>query len=213
MTEPVAAKRWPIVPTVVVALAAGLMVMLGVWQLERKGEKEALIARFETNRAMSAAITFPQLPPVPESTYYRYSSVVCLEPVTWTPRGGPDRKGQAGYRMIADCRTGAEGPGVLVDMGVSTGFDPPQWTGGTVGGVIIPGPDQPTITARLLGKAVPARAVLVADTAAPGLSPSAVPSPADVTNNHLAYAVQWFIFATLAIIIFVIAMRRRLRGQ
>jgi len=33
-----------------------------------------------------------------------------------------------------------------------------------------------------------------------------------VPNNHLAYAVQWFLFALVAGVIYVIALRRRLRG-
>jgi cytochrome oxidase assembly protein ShyY1 len=30
-------------------------------------------------------------------------------------------------------------------------------------------------------------------------------------NNHLAYAVQWFLFAAIALIIYIIAVRRRLQ--
>ena len=37
------------------------------------------------------------------------------------------------------------------------------------------------------------------------------PSGADVPNNHLAYAVQWFIFAAAALIIYILAVRRRLQ--
>src|SRR3546814_4170007 len=62
----------------------------------------------------------------------RKGSVVCLEPVRWEPRSGTDRKGRSGIRMIADCRTGAEGPGVLVDVGIGDDFAPPKWSGGTV---------------------------------------------------------------------------------
>ena len=40
--------RFPIVPTVIVAAAIATMVALGVWQLGRMNEKEALIARYET---------------------------------------------------------------------------------------------------------------------------------------------------------------------
>ena len=92
------------------------MIALGVWQLQRKDQKEALIALFQRNSAMSATVAYPKLPPVPNTMLYRKSSVVCLEPVRWDPRSGTDQKGRAGFRMIADCRTGAEGPGVLVDV-------------------------------------------------------------------------------------------------
>ncbi|MGV7121753.1 SURF1 family protein [Sphingopyxis sp. 550A] len=212
MTEsPDAPRRWPVIPTILVLAAAAVMVALGVWQLQRKGEKEALIALYERNRAMSSLVTYPKLPPVPDAMLFRKSSVVCLEVVKWDPRGGTDRKGQTGIRMIADCRTGAEGPGVLIDVGIADDFTPPAWKGGTVQGTIVPGPEQPTLIQRLTGKAVPARAMLVADTSVPGLRASEVPSGADLPNNHLAYAVQWFFFAAIALIIYVLAVRRRLQ--
>jgi cytochrome oxidase assembly protein ShyY1 len=38
-----------------------------------------------------------------------------------------------------------------------------------------------------------------------------VPSAADTPNNHLAYAGQWFLFAAAALIIYILAVRRRLQ--
>lgn len=204
-------RRIPVLSTLVVVLAAAIMVALGVWQLQRKEEKEALIALLDANVANPVLVTFPFLPPVPDTLLFRKSSVVCLEPVRWDSRGGADRHDTIGFRMIADCRTGAEGPGVLVDMGVSEGYAPPAWSGGTVTGMIVPGPDQPTIIARLTGRAAPARAMLVADQPAPGLRASKPPTPEDIPNNHLAYAVQWFLFAGIALVIYALAIRRRLQ--
>lgn len=204
-------RRWPLIPTIVVIAAVLVMIALGVWQLQRKNEKEALVALYQRNMAMSSLVTYPQLPPVADALLFRKSSVVCLEPVRWDPRSGTDQKGKAGFRMIADCRTGAEGPGVLVDVGTAEDFTPPKWAGGTVQGTIVPGPEQPTLVERLTGNAMPARAMLVADVPAPGLHPSAVPSAADTPNNHLAYAGQWFLFAAAALIIYILAVRRRLR--
>lgn len=216
MTDPVApattpARRWPLIPTLIVGAAVAVMIALGIWQLQRKTEKEALIALFQRNTAMSATVAYPKLPPVTDALLYRKSSVVCLEPVRWDPRSGTDRTGVSGIRMIADCRTGAEGPGVLVDVGTSDDFAPPKWTGGTVQGTIVPGPEQPSVMARLTGRAAPARAMLIADTPVAGLRSSAVPSADDTPNNHLAYAVQWFLFAGAALVIYVLAVRRRLR--
>lgn len=209
---PPPARRWPLIPTILVLAAVAVMIALGVWQLQRKGEKEALIALYERNRAMPVPVTYPALPPVPDAMLYRKSSVVCLEPVRWEQRSGSDRAGQAGIRMIADCRTGAEGPGVLVDVGIGDDFAPPDWKGGIVPGTIVPGPDQPTLIARGTGQAAPARAMLVADAPVAGLRASAVPSAADTPNNHLAYAGQWFLFAAAALVIYVLAVRRRWRG-
>ena len=213
MTEPAErpVRRWPLIPTLLVLAAVAVMIALGVWQLQRKSEKEALIALYQRNMAMSSLVAYPELPPVEDSFLYRKSSIVCLEPVRWDPRSGTDRKGKSGIRMIADCRTGAEGPGVLVDVGIGDDFAPPKWGGGTVQGTIVPGPEQPTVMARAMGKAVPARAMLVADAPVANLRPSGVPSADDTPNNHLAYAVQWFLFAAAALVIFILAVRRRLR--
>jgi surfeit locus 1 family protein len=38
--------RLPLVPTLIVATAVAVMIGLGIWQLQRKGEKEALIAQY-----------------------------------------------------------------------------------------------------------------------------------------------------------------------
>ena len=213
MTEPAEqpVRRWPLIPTLLVLAAVAVMIALGVWQLQRKSEKEALIALYQRNMAMSSLVTYPELPPVPDAMLYRKSSVVCLEPVRWDPRSGTDRKGRSGIRMIADCRTGAEGPGVLVDVGIGDDFAPPKWSGGTVQGTIVPGPGQPSVMQRLMGKAVPARAMLVADAPVAGLRASGVPSADDTPNNHFAYAVQWFLFAAAALVIYILAVRRRLR--
>ena len=212
MTEPASPpRRWPLIPTIIVFIAVAVMIALGIWQLQRKGEKEALVALYQRNTAMSSLVTYPELPPVADAMLFRKSSVVCLEPVRWDPRSGTDRKGRSGIRMIADCRTGAEGPGVLVDVGIGDDFTPPKWTGGIVQGTIVPGPDQPTVIARATGNATAARAMLIADTPVAGLRASAVPSAENTPNNHLAYAGQWFLFAAAALVIYFLAVRRRLR--
>jgi cytochrome oxidase assembly protein ShyY1 len=54
---------------------------------------------------------------------------------------------------------------------------------------------------------------LVADGAAPGLEPSALPSPRSIPNNHLFYAVQWFAFAGIALVIYMLALRKRRKEQ
>jgi surfeit locus 1 family protein len=211
-TPTAARKSWPIIPTIIVVICVAVMVMLGVWQLDRKGEKEALIAVYERNMANDQTVTYPELPPVEDAFLYRRSSVNCWSVTGFKPRGGSDHLGRAGIRMVAECRTGADGPGVLVDIGTADDFTLPKWDGGMVTGRIAPGPEQPSFIQQLTGKAVPSRAMLVADTPIAGLRLSAVPSAANTPNNHLMYAMQWFLFAAGAAIIYYIAARRRLRG-
>ena len=205
--------RLPLWPTLLVAAAAATMVALGLWQLDRAREKQALVAVWRGS-AGRPPIAFPPLAPVAPHAMFRRSAALCLEVVEWQVEAGRSAKGAVGYRQIARCRTGAEGPGLIVDMGVSA--DPkarPDWRGGPVSGLITTEPDHNSLVSRALGRAVPLRPMLVADRPAPGLQPSAPPSPDSVPNNHFSYAVQWFLFAGLAILIYWLALRRRQREQ
>jgi surfeit locus 1 family protein len=202
-------RRIPIVATTVVVLCVAAMIGLGIWQLQRATWKDALIARYSANRNLPP-MAFPKLAPVSDDAMFRKSQVNCLRVVDWRTDGGVTPTGQAGYRHIAACSTGAEGPGALIDMGIAA--DPqlkPTWTGGLVDGIITTEPLHESLIGRLFGNHVPPRPMLVADRPAPGLAASAPPSTDEISNNHLGYAVQWFLFATVAAIIYVIALRKR----
>ena len=80
-------------------------------------------------------------------------------------------------------------------LGWSRNPEVPVWSGGTVIGIIAPGPR------------------LVADPPLAGLQANARPDPADLPNNHLSYAVQWFLFAGVALVIYALAVRKRLAGD
>ena len=54
---------------------------------------------------------------------------------------------------------------------------------------------------------------LVAAIAGAGLEASAPPSPDTIPNNHLSYAIQWFLFAGIAVVIYVLALRGRWRKE
>lgn len=206
---PSAKPRFPLLPTLVVAAAVLVMVALGLWQLDRREEKEAMLARAAANPG-KASVSFPQLGPVDPEILFRPSSVQCLRVVGWRTEAGRAADGSTGYRFIAECVTGAEGPGALVAMGVTKRPDAgPTWTGGQVAGWISEEPDHRPFIARLGGKPLPLRPMLIARTAPAGLKAAAPPSAADVPNNHLAYAVQWFFFAAVAIAIYLLALRKR----
>ena len=70
-----------------------------------------------------------------------------------------------------------------------------QWPGGPVTGMIAPDREH---LIRLVAASPP-----------PGLQPSALPSTASISNNHRIYAVQWFLFALIALVIYVLALRKR----
>ncbi len=186
--------RLPVLPTLLVLIAVAMMVGLGIWQVHRLQWKETLIADYAA-AAGKPPVAFPRVP-TDRALLFRRSEAFCLEPVAWRTGAGRNRAGQSGWRHIAECRTGAEGPGFAVDMGWSEQPGAPaDWKGGEVRGVI--GPDRE------------GQVLLVSAEAAPGLLPSAPPSLDAIPNNHLAYAVQWFLFAGVALVIYAIALRRR----
>lgn len=209
MTDQPAPARIPLIPTILVALAVLTMIGLGVWQFQRRAEKEAALALAAANPGRPA-VTFPKLPPVDPAILFRPSSLVCLRVVGWQVEAGRAADGSTGYRHIAQCATGAEGPGALVAIGVGQKpDDKPRWTGGQVSGWISQEPDHRALLTRIGGQQAPLRPMLIAREAPAGLKPVAPPSAADVPNNHLAYAVQWFFFAAVAVGIYILALRRR----
>ena len=193
-------RRVPVIATIVVAAAVAAMISLGIWQLHRAKWKEGLLARYERAEKLPP-IVWPTVPlKSADLPLFRHATGMCLRPVGKRTAGGESLGGEAGYVQIVDCMTGAEGPGMSVVIGWSK--DPNarfNWAGGPVSGIIAPD--------RRTGMR------LVAATAAPGLQPSAPPSIEQIPNNHRSYAVQWFAFAGIALVIYALALRKQLREE
>ncbi|MDQ0248264.1 cytochrome oxidase assembly protein ShyY1 [Sphingomonas kyeonggiensis] len=199
--------RFPLIPTILVALAVAAMIGLGVWQLERRGEKLAALQQYAANFD-KPEMAFPRLP-VGDQYLFRRATAYCLQVVGWQSQGGRSIKGGNGYRHLAQCRTGAEGAVLLIDMGVAP--DPkfqPVWKGGKATGTITHAPDHRPLLAGLFDSE-PKHLMLISESAAPGLEPTARPDLSSVPNNHLAYAVQWFLFAAVASVIYLLALKWR----
>mgnify|MGYP001055558474 FL=1 len=204
-------RRLPLWPTIIVAAAIAVMIGLGIWQGGRAHQKDAAVAAWRANMGKPAT-AYPGGNPTDEHYLFRRLSANCLRVVNWQEVGGRSKDGRTGWRHIANCATGAEGPGLVVDMGVSIAPNSKvSWPGGQVRGLATHEPDGSPWIARLSGKAPPLRLMIVAETPAPGLLPSAPPDPASVPNNHKAYMVQWFLFAAIAAMIYALAVRKRLR--
>jgi len=199
-------RRFPIVATILVALAVSAMIGLGIWQLQRRTEKLAELKVLAANPARPP-IALP-IPAVGDDLLFRRATAFCLRPVSFSTEGA----GNAGFRVIARCATGAEGPGFAVQLGTTrdAGFKP-HWTGGKVAGIISHAPSHVSLIAGLFGKHPPRELLLVADTPAAGLAANTVPGLDSIPNNHLSYAVQWFLFAAVALVIYALALRRRQR--
>lgn len=193
-------RRLPIIPTVVVAVAVAVMIGLGIWQLQRAKWKEGLLAKYAQAQGLPP-IEFPTVPVRDDQLpLFRHATGNCFRVVSQRAQAGENQAGEPGYVHIVDCATGAEGPGMSVEVGWSK--DPNakvNWTGGLVSGIIAPD--------RVM------RMRLVAASAPAGLQRSAPPSLSTIPNNHRSYAVQWFAFALIALVIYGLAVRKRLNPQ
>ena len=185
-------RSLPLIPTILVGAAVLTMIGLGIWQLGRADEKEALLARYAEADDIAAAVNFPRSETEAEAALYRRSSLTCERVLERRATAGTSERGAKGWAQMARCATTEAGE-VEVALGWTRAPKGPQWTGGRVEGLVAPGPR------------------LVADPPRAGLIPLARPDPADLPNNHLAYAGQWFFFALTALAIYVIALRRRRR--
>lgn len=187
-------RKVPILPTLLVLIAAGVMIRLGFWQLDRLHQKEAMLAGYRAAAAMNSEAAFPPAPGVLDSALYRHARADCLQVLELSSRAGENVRGEAGWAHLARCKLANGGEGLIV-LGWSRSPNAPQWGGGQASGMIAPGPR------------------LVADPPLAGLEANARPDPANLPNNHLAYAVQWFLFALTALVIYALALRKRLKGE
>ena len=190
-------KRVPLLPTLIVAAAILTMIGLGVWQLERRAWKAALIARYERAETMSSAVAWPRAAEERERALFRHSSVRCDRIMSQGAIAGHNFKGETGWAQTARCALDGGGE---ADIALGWARDPAmrRWEGGEVRGFVAPGAGNDV---RLI--AAPPLA---------GLAPLARPDPRDIPNNHWAYAVQWFFFAAVAGVIYALALRKRLAG-
>ena len=205
------AKFWA---TVIFALAgAAVMVSLGLWQLDRLAWKEGKLDQIA--KALAAD-------PVPLGDLVA-SDDTAFTPVVLEGRLGSvelfvltsSRDYGAGYRVIAPFET-LGGRSVLLDRGYVTlegraAFRPVQEGIQVTGTLHIPD-DRNSSTpendvdgniwfardvddmAAILGTD-PVLVVAMSDTGQ-GVLPMPV-DPATIPNNHLSYAIQWFLFATV----------------
>jgi len=222
------------------AVVAGLAVLitLGTWQLARRAEKQALVARIESRMAA---------PPVPLPAVIGDADAFDYRRVIVTGRFLHDKEmhllnrvldGRAGVHVVTPLvRDGATA--VLVNRGWApddhaTTETLPTGSGGervTVTGIArVPRPPGPFVpandpahglwyaldigamaAARSIGPVAP---VVVGADAGPGNSayPRGGQVPAAPQDNHLSYALTWYSLALALAVIVVVARRRASRG-
>ena len=195
-------RRLPIVPTMSVLVAVVLMIGLGIWQLQRAKLHEAQLANY-VGAMQLPPISFPTAPVKDgQALMYRYATGNCLRVAGRRTSVGENRAGEPGFAIIFDCSTGTEGPGMSVELGWSKNPNAvTPWKGGLVSGVIVPDDKS--------------RFRLVAAGSVPGLEPSATPTPTvkiSPTRNR-GYAATWFSLAAIAVIIYGLALRKRVKEK
>ncbi len=201
-------RKLPIIPTLIVLVAVGTMVWLGFWQFDRLHQKEAMLARYAAaSKNKDLEVLYPDAP----EAMYRKIVVYCDQARQRPARSGLNDRGEAGWAHVARCTFGGARPDTPADqrmtdyhlrpldvvIGWSSSPAEVKWTGGEFTGTVASGGE--------LGFRV------VADPPLAGLQPNAKPDPSNIPNNHLAYAVQWFLFAGVALVIYVLALRKRTR--
>lgn len=196
-------RGFPVLPTVMVAVALPVLIGFGVWQLQRLQWKEDMLERMARNSAQP--VSEIDLNATPEAMLFRRVRVEirCI--------GGPEERagrnldGQSGYSVIFPlCSTAKPGTSTGLMMAVNAGWFPRP--GGSAGmmapngvktGMIVP-----TKAGELQGLG------LVLDTTPPPLIPSAPPGVDTISNNHFSYAIQWFSFAAILAVIYGLYVRR-----
>jgi surfeit locus 1 family protein len=198
-------RRLPLFATLLVLAAVATMVGLGMWQLGRADEKEAAIALIAGNvRESPVAVT--------RDTDLRAN---LLRPASVRCEGGSPTRlagaGKYGFRVIADCAAATETP-LAVQLGTLRQPNPPAaWEGGEVNGYLAQAPDNRSLLRQLFDHR-PAGMMIVADPPLAGLAGNPPAGLEGIPNNHRSYAVQWFSFAAIALIIYGLALRRRGRA-
>ncbi len=208
--EPAARRGLPVIATLMTLLMVPVLIGLGLWQLDRRAWKAHL------NAELAAAPSLPGLDAAglnaarasETSLLYRRASVACTPGgvAPYDIKGGDSADGQSGYLLLVNCTPAeprpafvvvagwSQRPDALTKLNVNTMFD----------GLIIERP---------YGKdASRPRFMLIPRQAVPPLAPARVPTPGDLPDNHLSYAMQWFGFALVLLAIYGIYLRRWRRG-
>jgi surfeit locus 1 family protein len=200
----------------VVLLAVATMIGLGLWQWHRLAWKEGLLARYTASQAITAPLVLGGTD-LPADAAYRHVRWDCPSPSADQVVGGGNADGRSGWAHVVLChhssghQAGAVTTIVPVVIGWSAAVAPVTWAGGAIAGVAVPGPKSGVRLPASVPGAVSRNLDwhIVADPPLAGLGANARPDPRTIPNNHLSYAIQWFLFAATALVIYLLALRRR----
>jgi surfeit locus 1 family protein len=203
MTHNSSRNKVPLLATSIVAVAVTAMVTLGCWQLFiRWPDKLAKLHALE-QAAAAAPIAYPQSGAQAENAHNLVLHHVvgeCASVIKITLVSGGNDKGLPGWRVLALCKQAVPDEVLMaVDLGWSDTQKPIAWQGGKVSGVLVTNEEN--------------EPELILAPPLAGLEQSHLPHIEDVPNNHLAYAAQWFFFAGLAVVYYILALRKKRQEQ
>ena len=198
-------RSYPFAATLLTLAMLPVLLGLSYWQFAiRRPWKAELIARLEAART---------LPPVTAHDYYR--AMIGLDNLQYrraevdcrpgrvrpydirggTSATGGDGEGQGGFLVLVDCNDPARHrpPDLVVVAGWTLRPD-------TVASLDLDTTFAGTLIEHPYGReAGRPQFMLIPTTAVSPLAPSRLPTPGDLPDNHLSYALQWLAFAvTLA---------------
>jgi surfeit locus 1 family protein len=202
-------RRLPVIPTIITAIGILILCGLGKWQLDRRAWKHDLMER------LAAAPNLPEVTPEEfraammgdGSVQYRRASIDChagpKKPYDLRP--GSSARGTSGFYVIVSCRPNNRPPDIVAVAGWTKRVDAKDQTltlDHQFTGVVIERP-----YGDLPGRP---RFMLIPDQAIAPLGRPLQPRAADLPDNHLAYAGQWFGLAIALAAIYGLWLRRRM---
>jgi surfeit locus 1 family protein len=203
-------RRIPIIPTLVVLAAVAVMIRLGFWQLDRMEQKQLLIDQYQHAMSSTTVSDLGHDLLIDGPGEYNHVRLECLRPIERSMQAGHNARGESGWAHVVLCEfqynlRGTQEAEVVI--GWSRAPAEVNWAGGEISGVVVPSrrfepiPNNGGTYAYLR---------VVADPPLAGLEANAKPDPRNIPNNHWSYAIQWFLFAATALVIYALALRKRL---
>ncbi len=226
--------RWIVAHVLLVGVAAAC-VSLGFWQLRRLDERRAFNARVEQGlEAVQVPLAGVLGEPASSLAYRRVVATGRYLPREEVLLGPLSRDGAPGYDVLTPLVTSAGA--VLVDRGwvpfalstppvaparppegevTVTGYLLPERAARRAGPVgaqqldFVSDPDIARLQEQVSAPLAPVYLVLLEQAPAPGDLPRPGVVPELSEGPHLSYAVQWFLFATIAVVGYPFLIRRR----
>ena len=126
-------RKLPLVPTLIVLIAVGIMIGLGFWQIDRLHQKEAMLAQYEAVEANAGVRRWTGGNSIPP---YSRGASECVKVTGASTESGQNAAHAAGWAKVAAC-TMVGGVNARVVLGWSNAPDVVQWAGGKLTGTYL----------------------------------------------------------------------------